>query len=315
VWHLYYWKLEGPFPCYHYYYFHHHDDDDDDYYCYYYCYCYYYYYISNYRLLMPDKNANADAAVDAKSPRSSNSNGNSSNNSTTARTTGVDTTTTITGADDKGDREDGNESSQGSAWDSIRAAVSSPTAFFSSDYREMIDAQRVERLRQCRSLQRVLRACRERVPDRPQLEDFPMGIRSVRYFQWRHGNEDSHTRMSSSSSTTSATATAPTTTTTTTTTPSTNSCLREEHAVWACRGVALKCGGELVRLRDCFNEYSAEELLDPKNDATAYESNTTTTTVDKRITPPCASMQQALGTCVTKNAAALAERRQQYKKK
>eukprot|EP00977_Amphora_coffeiformis_P003971 scaffold795_cov187-Amphora_coffeaeformis.AAC.12 len=242
----------------------------------------------NHIFIMPEK--------DSKNiPTTTTSSSSSSSSSNTDTKDSTDTDTDNNGKDDAS-----------STWGSFRTTLSSSTSLF-SNFRETIDAQRIERLKQCQSLQGLLQACREKRPDRAQLEDFPMGIRSVRYFQWRHGNENSHTRGGASASNGTAT----------------NSCVREEHALWTCRGVALKCGGEVVRLRDCFQEYSAEELLHPDNEATAYENNnhttnaTTTTTMKKKkkITPPCAEFQQALGTCVTQNAAALAERQQQYKNK
>ena len=174
-----------------------------------------------------------------------------------------------------------------------------------SSFRQTMDEQRLERLQQCQSLAAVLQACRDKQADRPQLEDFPMGIRSVRYFQWRR------TPASSSSSTEEESQQQQTQQTVSPSIPP-SSCVREEHALWACRGVALKCGGELVQLRDCFREHSVDELL--ATDATAYEASTSSSdTKDvSGKTIPCANLQARLGHCVAQNVAALAERKKKW---
>jgi hypothetical protein len=93
-----------------------------------------------------------------------------------------------------------------------------------------MDNARIERLHQCRVLQETLAACRKNVKlkqvnaDRLQLEDSSPGIRMVNYFKWRQENDYHAT------------------------------CQREEHALWACRAVALQCGNDLMRMRECFNE-------------------------------------------------------------
>lgn len=135
-----------------------------------------------------------------------------------------------------------------------------------------------------------------------------MGIRSVRYFQWRRDHDGDNNYATANASTTAAAA-------------ADSSCIREEHALWACRGVALKCGSDLVRLRDCFRQHSAAELL--SQTATAYETTTATATTttttsaqEEECEPPskvpCATLQQSLGACVAKNAKALAERKKQW---
>ena len=209
----------------------------------------------------------------------------------------------------------------------------------------IIDEQRMERLEQCRVLQQALRECREQhqlvssevktsssstsptstgwfwfwnnkrtsttsSPDaatqahsttttttRAQLEDFPMGIRMMRYFLWRDMPDDPSGRRPP--------------------------CLREEHALWACRGVALQCGPDLIRLRDCFKEQGPERIL--SQGMTAYETKTKNNTKDEKKGDSssenknkfsCLDFQTKLGSCIGQNAKALEERvqkRQQLK--
>jgi hypothetical protein len=162
-----------------------------------------------------------------------------------------------------------------------------------------MDEQRHERLAQCRSLELVLADCRARTPNRTQLEDVPAGIRMVRYFDWRDV-PDPH-------------------------------CQREAHAVWACRAVALKCGKELIQVRDCFRNYGAMSsgssgdhinnnnktaILNHRTGSAAYEPSDAVAVrgaADADATSdismnPCAKVQQILGRCVSANAHALLER-------
>jgi hypothetical protein len=160
-----------------------------------------------------------------------------------------------------------------------------------------MDEQRHERLAQCRSLESVLADCRTAKSNRTQLEDVPAGIRMVRYFDWRDV-PDPH-------------------------------CQREAHAVWACRAVALKCGKELIQIRDCFRNYGAmgglsgdnnkTTILNHRTGSAAYElsdavvvqgaaaANDADATSDISMNP-CAKVQQILGRCVSANAHALLER-------
>ena len=132
-----------------------------------------------------------------------------------------------------------------------------------------MDGQRMERLKQCRLLQDALSACRSKQKDRQQLEDFPEGIRMVRYFDWRNVHDyDEH-------------------------------CQREQHAVWACRGIALGCGGDVVRVCRCFQEQGPDTVLDQCN--SAYENNNDTL--------PCADLQWKLGRCVAVEATKMEQRK------
>jgi hypothetical protein len=156
-----------------------------------------------------------------------------------------------------------------------------------------MDEQRVERLQQCRILEDVAAECRrkskkQRKKDRLHLEDLPAGIRMVRYFDWRNVHEYD------------------------------TKCIREEHAVWACRAIALQCGSELVELRSCFNDLQTplEDTPYVKNyGAVLGCSHTAYETKEKEFKKkdasreiPCRAFQEQLGRCVAKNATALGER-------
>jgi hypothetical protein len=152
---------------------------------------------------------------------------------------------------------------------SLDGFVSSLTAALPDSFHRVLDEQRIGRLAQCRQLEQVLAECREQRQPRSQLEDFPMGIRMVRYFHWRDLQEEN--------------------------TP----CLREEHAVWACRAVALQCGPDLVSLRDCFQRNGPDTILSQKN-GTAYEGKSSDST--------CQELEATLGACVRRKAIALESR-------
>ena len=152
-----------------------------------------------------------------------------------------------------------------------------------------MDNERSARLKQCRILQDTLTACRKNAKlkqvdaDRLHLEASPPGMRMVTFFRWRHVHDYDAT------------------------------CQREEHSLWACRGVALQCGQELTALRECFNEkqgllvngevVDAGEVL--KHKRTAYESNKKTKPTD---VIPCREMQEKIGMCIAENSKALALR-------
>jgi len=150
--------------------------------------------------------------------------------------------------------------------------MSSPSSWLDrlpSVARDFVDGQRMERLRQCRDLEALLHDCRNNHHHQQQyqLEDFPMGLRLVRYFQWRNIEAQN--------------------------------CVREEHAVWACRAVGLGCGTELVDLRDCFRENADDVLEAPP----AYwtKSNNESNAV-------CGQFQHAIAQCVHREATELAKR-------
>ena len=142
------------------------------------------------------------------------------------------------------------------------------SSFLPGSVHRIMDEQRRSRLSQCRVLEQVLSDCRQHKAAREQLEDFPMGIRMVRYFDWRNVQSDD--------------------------------CVREEHALWACRAVGLQCGPDLVALRDCFKQQGPPVILSQKE--TAYEKAST------NVNAACLDLQTKVGGCVRQKAVELEER-------
>ena len=202
------------------------------------------------------------------------------------------------------------------------------------------DQQRVERLEQCRVLESILQSCRQEQAltrqakqqsmDRgrssrswwpfsgraatakskesagssasdttasssdhvyqhhhvPTLENTPGGIRMLRFFHWRELPAEF---------------------------PHTN-CRREEHAVWACRAVAVGCGQPLTQLRDCFDEQGPERILVSRYTTKGKGANSQTSYTDaplddkKKTKIPCHDYQRAVGTCVASNLHDLQQR-------
>jgi hypothetical protein len=191
---------------------------------------------------------------------------------------------------------------------------------------DSMDEQRIQRLQQCRILQDVLAECQSRQksdssdqppaadgrsrwssiirpfrtpteaaelehtspPPRRQLEDFPEGIRMLRYFGWRNRivNDENQDRDSYGIA-----GVVPSNKSSSNDDP----CAREVHAVWACRAVALQCGSHLQQLKSCFDQHdekpNANHVLSTSE--TAYDCSSSITTAI-----PCADQQQQLGHCV-----------------
>ena len=207
--------------------------------------------------------------------------------------------------------------------DNVVGGSSNPISSFFSGVKDqlidIVDEQRMGRLQHCRIIEDVYNECRRfnklvkqqhqqsslssssdtttsTMKRTMQLEDFPPGIRILKYYDWRHMHDYDH------------------------------KCSREKHAIWACRAGALQCGSHLVQLRNCFNDTvrpppGVTDPLHPKNygavlsvGTTAYEPsklksnemNRDNSTNSNRI--PCREFQESLGLCIATNATALAER-------
>lgn len=154
-----------------------------------------------------------------------------------------------------------------------------PTSVFSSIrayVNSRMDEQKIERLQRCRVLEKILSECLEKKKDRkPQLEDVNQGKRILRYFDWLEVHDYDET------------------------------CQREVHAVWACRGLGLSCGSDLAQLRDCFISEGRDSVLSQR--VTAYDGRHQNDPSQQQL--PCETLQQKLGACVAENAAALETRR------
>ena len=245
---------------------------------------------------------------------------------------------TATADDNK--KDDNEKPSAGNRPGGLLGSVSSLGTALPNAWMRLMDEQRLSRLQQCQALEQVLGECRQRqrqqqeiqrrqrrqqhenskptttswwsrptrsgvdeddnvdddeteLPRLTQLEDLPAGMRMVRYFNWRNHQPEDSSSSSSSGDTHGG------------------SCLREEHAVWACRAVALQCGRELVGLRDCFRRVGPDRILSP--DATTaykvddYERHNDNDDDDDS----CLVWQTQLGSCVQQSARALEQRRQE----
>lgn len=175
-----------------------------------------------------------------------------------------------------GDDDDSSNRPSMGTFDGFMASLSSILPL-PNTLTDLMDEQRRSRLSQCRELDQVLSDCRKQRPDRAQLEDFPMGIRMVRYFDWRNRNDGAD-------------------------------CVREEHALWACRAVGLQCGPDLVKMRDCFKQ---QQSLILQQTETAYEIKEQQQETNKNLA--CFELQSQLGACVKQKATALEARMREKK--
>jgi hypothetical protein len=182
------------------------------------------------------------------------------------------------------------DSSESNKSKSSSNPIESWFTYLKSNFADFVDKQRMERLQDCRIIEDVFSECRRMnktkssQEDRMHLEDISPGIRILRYYEWRNVHDYDH------------------------------KCSREKHAVWACRAGALQCGGELVQLRNCFNDLQKappDSNSNVKNhgavlkaSSTAYEPNER----NARKDVPCREFQEKMGSCIAKNASELAER-------
>lgn len=132
-------------------------------------------------------------------------------------------------------------------------------------------------MRQCQVLKDILQQCRSLEPNRRQLEDVGIGIRSVRYFDWRDERPQDE-----------------------------SSCVREEYAIWSCRAVGVKCGGELSQLSDCFEKQGPKKML--AKSKTYFEPSKATDDQVEDVDAPCKLLERKLGDCVRENTMALEQR-------
>ena len=138
------------------------------------------------------------------------------------------------------------------------------------------DDQSLGRLQQCQQLADTLRACQERQTDQaPALDEIGLGKRWMVYFGWRDM-------------------------------PIVNKkgCVPEQHALWGCRAVSLRCGAELQQMKSCFEEQGLEAILSQRK--TAYASDK----IEKvREKIPCYELQRVVGKCVAASAKEMEQRK------
>jgi hypothetical protein len=189
---------------------------------------------------------------------------------------------------------------------------SSPLQRIQDWWTELHDAQRLERLQQCRQIEQVLKECQQQSNSSHQkykhntIESIVPGIRMMKYFGWRgilqqqQQSEDGSTNDIDSV---------------------VNSCAREQHALWACRAVSIGCGNDLSHLKICLDaendDGSGDEGNDQKpipnvlrNPVTAYEPKSQQD-IDQAT---CGDFQARLGKCVGQGAQELYHRTSTKKK-
>ena len=192
-----------------------------------------------------------------------------------------------------------------------------PSSIWSRDYwTDLMDQQRLQRLEQCKILTSILDSCeaahhhhgsptkkkkkqKQRHDDVPRLDDVGPGLRMLMYYNWRN-KTDVHQK----------------------------GCIPERHSVWTCRAVALGCGEDLRRMKDCFDAEGIEAMLSQprtgysqivpqkKNGAASAAPQQANNGDDSISTQqvPCWEFQRAVGQCVTQQGRLLAEKKIRWDK-
>mmetsp|Transcript_15760 Transcript_15760/g.26921 ORF Transcript_15760/g.26921 Transcript_15760/m.26921 type:complete len:227 (+) Transcript_15760:102-782(+) len=189
------------------------------------------------------------------------------------------------------------------------------------------DRQRIERLEQCRQLERILKSCQAAndaqlagngsETNASENEDIPAsksGVRIARFFKWNSPDPDVQQAISSSGVLSEAAASFQGSDDEKTQNLQikksarprfSKDCARETHELWACRALALGCGNHLSDLRRCWND------ADSPDDKSQAGNEITFGVGDEKS---CRNIQINMANCVNKNAAELASRVQAAKK-
>ena len=208
-------------------------------------------------------------------------------------------------------------------------------------FQEFDDQQRIDRLSECRKLDKILNDCRKRnQPGKPKsrytkkndnvdpIESVSIGVRNMKYFGWRGiikstspSNESANDEVSKTDDT-KAKPTAPDGPNLSVFSPQIrSSCAREEHAVWACRAIVTGCGKDLSELKKCFEDIDEQDANFPPHVRVLTSSYTNYQGIVEKVGSdaikqqiPCHEIQRRLGSCVTENGKQLLERKQQREK-
>lgn len=184
------------------------------------------------------------------------------------------------------------------------ASESSPLSSFA-------DQQRAERLASCRHLETVLNACHAESKNESSqnslegarsdgYEDDVMRKQKMsRFFRWDRPsvNQDVEDGENTNNNEGDANKSA-------VTSKYSQGCHKETHELWACRALALGCGGHLRDLRLVTNE--AQELAIQRE--MSDESGEITYEDRKSSDDKAKEIQQMMVKCITKNATELSER-------
>ncbi len=215
-------------------------------------------------------------------------------------------------------------------------------------FQEFDDQQRIDRLSECRKLDKILHDCRKRnqpgkaksrytknSPDNKTddpIESISIGLRNMKYFGWRGilktpaptspdtDTTNSKNQESEPSKTMETVRDGPDLSVFHPNIRS--SCAREEHAVWACRAIATGCGKDLSELKKCFDDVDNTDSAQVPQHVrvltapyTNYQGIVESVAGDRAASMkrqiPCHEIQRKLGSCVTENGKQLLERKQQ----
>ncbi len=203
------------------------------------------------------------------------------------------------------------------------ASPSSPLTAFA-------DRQRVERLEQCQQFERIVEACQSAVrrsnsdADEQRRRSFASnnevqvsrsGKRIARFFGWDSHNSDEKNGGSVLDNDASSIFdvekavedAGEITKVQVKKQPSgrtrfSDGCAIETHELWACRSLALGCGGHLAELRQCWSDAQQNSLVASKTKEGAEFYR------DKSRDTSCREIQMRMARCVNKNSAELHER-------
>ena len=172
----------------------------------------------------------------------------------------------------------------------------SPVASWKEWWIDVHDKQRLERLQQCSKIQERLEACQKGQAEESNIdiEYIVPGLRMMKYFGWRgiHKAPENSDELNQQISTVVS-----------------KTCAREQHALWACRAVAVGCGLELGNLKRCFDEEGPMSVL--SNPQNQYEGKAPKSRKGGEI--PCGGLQQQVGQCVNTGLRELDERERDRK--
>ena len=167
---------------------------------------------------------------------------------------------------------------------------------------DLHDKQRLERLQQCQEIQARLEACQARrkpstMVDHDEaiidIERIVPGLRMMKYFGWRgiHQSPENSDELNQQIKTVVS-----------------QTCAREQHAMWACRAVSIGCGTELGTLKRCFDKEGPMSVLShPQN---MYEGNVPTKIKVPVREVPCGDLQHQVGQCINNGIQELYDREQ-----
>ncbi|KAL7532057.1 hypothetical protein ACHAXR_004402 [Thalassiosira sp. AJA248-18] len=204
-----------------------------------------------------------------------------------------------------------------------------------SPFTAFADRQRIERVEQCRQLERILKACQSandaqvagnefdtNSSEEVEFQPSRSGARIARFFKWNGPDEQNGTQEVDSgrisvlseaaasvyedSDTSDGQMKQPVPRKKSNKRSFSTNCAIETHELWACRALALGCGNHVGDLRRCWSDANS-----PNQKTAAAVGNEIT--FENGNENSCRHIQLNMAKCVNKNAAELAERVQAAK--